>query len=115
LSAICQLNSIGSSGIKKHFVADQISGGNGNDILTGGPGKDHFVVQALTQALTQLLTFSQALIQRQQIASTHDISQIEFPSPIHPQLYVIFGAPHDRHALDLSSYRNVVLCIKSAI
>jgi hypothetical protein len=90
---------------------DQISGGNGNDILTGGPGKDHFVVQALTQ----LLTFSQALIQRQQIASTHDISQIKFPSLIHPQLYVIFGAPHDRHALDLSSYRNVVLYIKSAL
>ena len=48
---------------------------------------------------TQLQTFSQVLIQRQQIASTHDT-----------RFYVVFGAPHNiQHTkiLSLSGERSV--------
>ena len=36
----------------RRFRNDQISGGNGNDILTGGASKDHFNCGAGTDTIT---------------------------------------------------------------
>ena len=56
-------------------------GGDGNDILTGGAGRDQFNCRPGTDTITD---FQPGVDTKATIASTHDT-----------QFYVIFGAPHN--------------------